>query len=369
MCSSGGSRPSTDGASGGAVAQCPTPPPPDFSVEIDLPETGDKDLLKPLDNTHYAQPTGEWRTWRDSIVTFDIEIDSDDSSFCADQTEISVHRGSEVLFSDVLTEEIVAKGDHEWYWDGFDTNNILDTSVLMGPGVSVTVEVTKSGVTRSATEALDNEPEKVDWLELTVDLDARTIEISVYFSFENESGMADSDFILLKDLVYDGINRYWSRDITIDGDTYQVTTNGYERSEKCIDVDLNIRTDREGGRSHASGIIDTTLFYNLGFFHNDTSRADEEFKFTAAHEFGHTVLEESRGRGYSWGHKGTSNPILQTVLSSSPIYPATGEMDLMYYYNGDRPVPWSTNFYPRNSAIEEDVKLLIWLCQVDFDED
>ncbi|MEA1933719.1 MAG: hypothetical protein U9N60_04720 [Thermodesulfobacteriota bacterium] len=361
MCSSGGARPSQNETPGSSVSRCP---PPDFSVEIDLAETGDPDLLKPLDNTHYAMPTGGWRNWRDSKVRFDIEIDSDDRSFRADRTEVVVQRGGTVVFSQNFTSEMVARGDHEWLWDGFDNNDVLNTATLIGSGLNVTVNVRKSGVTRSATEALDNEPEKLDWLDVRVELNPRTVTANVYVNYQNEDNMPAATFNRLKGLVASGINRYWSRSISVGGTEYQVTTNVVERQNNSIDLDLYFETDTEFGRSHASGIIDTTLYYNHGFAHGNTAWADSDFKFTAAHEFGHTVLEESRGRGYSWGHKGTSNPILQTVYSSSPTYPTTGEIDLMYYYNGNQP----TDFFSRVIAVEEDVKMLIWLCQVDFDE-
>jgi hypothetical protein len=52
------------------------------------------------------------------------------------------------------------------------------------------------------------------------------------------------------------------------------------------------------------------------------------------------------------------------VYTSSPTYPTTGEIELMYYYNGDQP----TDFFSRVTAVEEDVKMLVWLGQVDFDE-
>lgn len=309
-------------------------------------------------------PTGTWLDWRDSKVRFDVEIESDDRAFCADRTEFVVQRGGTVVFTQEFTAEKVARGDHEWRWDGFTNNGVLNTSLLMGSGLNVTVNVTKSGVTRSAAEALDNETEKVDWLDIRVELTPRTVQANVYLNFQNESGMQAATFNNLKGLVIAGINQYWSRDIRVGGTAFHVTANVVERQAHSIDVDLNYVTDSDFGRSHASGIIDTTLFYNYGFYRGNTAQADADFKETAAHEFGHTVLEESRGRGYSWGHKGTSNPILQTTLSSAPTYPATGEIDLMYYYNGNRP----TDYYSRIIAAEEDVKMLIWLGQVDFDE-
>ena len=56
---------------------------------------------------------------------------------------------------------------------------------------------------------------------------------------------------------------------------------------------------------------------------------------TAAHEFGHDVLMASGGQKWSWGHEGTSEGFLGSRISdSAPSRPATGEINLMKYYNG-----------------------------------
>ena len=53
---------------------------------------------------------------------------------------------------------------------------------------------------------------------------------------------------------------------------------------------------------------------------------------TAAHEFGHDVLRASGGLSCSWGHEGTSEG--SRISDSAPSRPATGEINLMKYYNG-----------------------------------
>lgn len=62
------------------------------------------------------------------------------------------------------------------------------------------------------------------------------------------------------------------------------------------------------------------------------SQEDIEFKETAAHEIGHTILEAYRGTIYSYGHKGSVNPYTQNENDKATPYPASGEIDIMPYY-------------------------------------
>jgi hypothetical protein len=333
-----------------------------FSVSIDLPETGDSDLLTPL-----VFPNGGWG---DSTVRFDIEIESENPSFQATRTEFQVLKNGTLIYEEKHESKFVKVGEHTWYWHGFDSNSVLDTERLMGKGLSVKVLVTKDTVTQEAEEKLDNEPEEVDWVDLTVDLTSSKVNIAVYVDCQNEGGMASSMFSKLKQLVLDGISHYWSRNITVGGQIYQVTTKAIQRTDKSEDLDLYLETGNEYVRSHNSGIIDGSIFYNKGRF-PITHDADQNFKRVAAHEFGHAILEAFGGKSLSWGHKGTvgANPLkiwnFQDPLPSAPHYTSTGEIDLMKYYNGNAP----PDYYVRSIAAEEDVKRLIWLARVDFDEE
>jgi hypothetical protein len=95
--------------------------------------------------------------------------------------------------------------------------------------------------------------------------------------------------------------------------------------------------------------------------------ADKQFSETAAHELGHEILSAYGGDEYSCGHRGSSTVITQAakpVSEGGSRYPTTGEIDLMKYYNGSRP----RDFYNRVLASEFDVKSLIWLSRVQFDD-
>jgi hypothetical protein len=192
--------------------------------------------------------------------------------------------------------------------------------------------------------------------------------------------MSDGDFARLSALAATGIGRFWSRNITVGGAVYAVTTTAVRRADRSIDIDLQYSNARAFDRSHNSGFIDATIVYNFGYYFDLVSRmlpfvpeplrrvlaqvnADIEFLGTAAHEFGHSVLEESEGKATSYGHKGTSS-IFQSPLDTAPAHPATGEIDLMKYFSDDRP----DDYFSRAIAAEEDVKRLIGLAAVDFDD-
>lgn len=77
--------------------------------------------------------------------------------------------------------------------------------------------------------------------------------------------------------------------------------------------------------------IDASFIYNEGAFGDH--RTDLDFQLVAAHEFGHSVLMYAGGLPLSWSHKGSTNPLTQTVKTSTPGYPKSGPIDLMKYYD------------------------------------
>lgn len=136
-----------------------------------------------------------------------------------------------------------------------------------------------------------------------------------------------------------------------------------ERSSDSIPLDVFIETDADYARSHNSGVIDGSMFYNQGFFGGANAAADQDFEGTAAHEFGHSVLQAAGGISLSWTHKG-STTLAQTTSSRATTHPTTGEIDLMQYYTDREPA----DFYARVIAAEIDVKRAIGNASIDFDD-
>ena len=106
--------------------------------------------------------------------------------------------------------------------------------------------------------------------------------------------------------------------------------------------------------------IDASFIYNEWPTPNSTF-SDNDFKLTCAHEFGHSVLMYFGGAGMSWSHKGSTHIIPQSVKSTTPGYPAAGQIDLMKYYDRNKRRASMSTRALRTKATEQDVMRLIWL--------
>ncbi|MCG7503013.1 hypothetical protein MHM83_14170 [Tenacibaculum sp. Mcav3-52] len=201
----------------------------------------------------------------------------------------------------------------------------------------------------------------------------------------------------LERLALNGINYHWGRnrehyiakDVDINGEKYEVYVNAINTTEKTMDdVSLIFNTNGDWMRSGNPGTVEDPISfvgnivsreavcYNVGYIYEyfyvdswdyQTSiNEDNEFKETSAHEIGHTILKAYGGTFYSYGHKGSVNTITQKQKSSAPVYPVSGEVDIMPYlkknkYGGKRRQP---NIYKRLVASEKDVLSLLWLTKL-----
>ncbi|WBX77802.1 hypothetical protein PG911_05955 [Tenacibaculum ovolyticum] len=69
--------------------------------------------------------------------------------------------------------------------------------------------------------------------------------------------------------------------------------------------------------------------YSNGWGYKTEARENIELKYISAHEIGHTILKAYGGTFYSYGHKGSVNPITQNLKQSAPKIPIDGEIDIM----------------------------------------
>lgn len=184
-----------------------------------------------------------------------------------------------------------------------------------------------------------------------------------------------------------GRNRYhsYAKNVKIDNSEFEVFTNvqnllesnGDNEDSAMDDVSLIFNTNnswmRSGNPGTVEGVISAignvvsreAICYNVGYILYGNSQwayqtdfdEDIEFKMTAAHEIGHTILKAYGGTNYSYGHKGSVNVYTQNIKSTSGKIPKTGEVDIMPYYSDDMPLA----SYDRYAASEEDVLGIIWL--------
>lgn len=166
-----------------------------------------------------------------------------------------------------------------------------------------------------------------------------------------------------------GIKQYWSNAITVDGVRFSVIVNALHKSSSdAIPVDLVIEESPNYARSMNPAIlgIDASFVYQKGtsLIGGSNKLIDDDFKLTSAHEFGHSVLMYVGGISLSWGHKGSTNALLQNVKSSTPGYPVTGKLDLMKYYDAQKREPAAFQRVNDSIAMEIDIKRLIWSSEI-----
>ena len=209
-----------------------------------------------------------------------------------------------------------------------------------------------------------NGAHRAPWADASVCLSKKQINIDVYLNFK-KNDLSDKDYNKLKNLAAEGINKYWSRTIIVGQHAFKVQVKSIHRVKSAIPVDLYIETDKGAyARSMNPAVlgIDASFIYNKGAF--VPAQADMDFKLVAAHEFGHSVLMYAGGLFLSWGHKGSTNAILQNIKSSTPGYPKKGAIDLMKYYDWEKSRADFLRRINDTVAMELDVKRLIWGAQI-----
>lgn len=401
------------------TAQC------DFDLDIDLKDHSDGAILTPFRIPDHDEVGGG--THNQDHVRFEIEIEDNP----VDRLEIEIYRdrgsGRETVWKGELPPELRAVGSHEWRWDGFGNNDILDTRVLKAPDLKLELRATLCDRQKVEILEFDNEAAEQDWLDVVIDRSAKnvTVHLRVDLKDGGDSGVGEMppdevweqkspvnwnavipagdprrrphvrtrSFADLERLALDGVRTYWSRNAgnglniaTPDG-PYTVDVQPVNTTEDAMDdVDLEYNTNGDWGRSSNPGSIrgffsffanifipERSIFnagwieYDNGWSYIQAADEDRDFRHTAAHELGHEILSAYGGDTYSYSHRGSSTVITQKkedLGDGGQSYPATGEIDLMIYYHGPRP----PDFYTRSVACEVDVKSLIWLARVEFDD-
>lgn len=205
------------------------------------------------------------------------------------------------------------------------------------------------------------------WADAIIRSATKTIAITVYINFKSPKLTQDERLNLIE-LATQGIGKYWSREIAVDGTLYKVTVTAQHKSESPLPVILRIeKSTKDYGRSVNAGVlgVDARFIYNKGFFPN-TTYSDDDFKLVCAHEFGHSVLKAAGGISLSWGHKGTTGVVSQAVKKSTPGYPTSGPIDLMKYYDDKKQQVTFSQLINDTIVSEKDVMRLIWLSKIQW---
>jgi hypothetical protein len=142
---------------------------------------------------------------------------------------------------------------------------------------------------------------------------------------------------------------------------YEVLESGRDTNNKYTQVRRSTSAPGFKAVYHLAG-----YYFHNNFFNNVTM-ADPDFQATVAHEFGHIILMDYGDIAYSWSHDSTSKIITQSPMSGLQHHYPIGnlEVNIMHYHDQYEPKP---EHWYRATASETDVKGLLWLCRVKFND-
>ncbi len=403
----------------------------EFDIDIELADHTDGTTLTPLRVFNYDE-LDETQTVNQAYVKFEIEIEENTVDFLEVEISVGrAGLDRRRVYYEELVYSFRTVGTHEWRWDGYSDGGYLDTKVLKDPHLELELRGMLCGVRKEKIIRFDNDPADEDWVDVVINRVASSVEVelrvdlrdggengvgevppSEIFSAQatpNYSGIPAGDprrqahtqarsFDDLKNMALEALTTYWSRGssnglrVSTPYGAHTVTTTPRVTTDNAMDdIDLEYNTNGDWGRSSNPGgirgffsfianiFVPERSIYNAGWIRyeaagNDSgwryqnlTEEDEEFKHTSAHELGHEILSAYGGEDYSYGHRGSSTVITQSTIELTDgglSYPAVGEIDLMKYYNGTKPA----DFYTRSVASETDVKSLLWLARVEFDD-
>lgn len=339
----------------------------------------------------------------------------------------SVTPQSSTTTSNQNTSSNYPKGKYLIKWDGFDSNGIFSSTIFTTGKLKGRIKGRRNGKEKTAeTSEFSFEYKEVNWVDVKIDKNTKRIDVTLRVNLKDggargvecsEQIVAPDPIIIrecawdripkedlitskpslksrtksfkdLEKLALEGLNYHWGRNrnhyvaknVTVDGQEYEVFVNTINTTENAMDdVNLTFNTNNKWMRSGNPGTVEDpislignivsreAICYNVGYIKYSYgwdfqayNKEDISFKETSAHEIGHTILKAYGGTFYSYGHKGTVNTITQSENDTATNYPINGEIDLMPYYKNW--IPYSQR--NRMVASEEDVLSLIWLTKI-----
>lgn len=382
---------------------------PGFDLDVTFAGNDDDNILTPLGVLDYRELASGTTNNRDA-VGFKIAVQQNN----VDKLVATIKAAAGAIYREELAAPLRRVGRHDWQWDGFGTNGILDSKLLKDPGLALELVGELGGQTRTKVLTFGNQHAEEEWLDIAIDKTKKEILVELRINLKDggDSGVREAppaevqalpgygsippgdvrrqrhvrvrSVLDLKGLVRSGLQTYWSRKITAGGATYDVRVDPVEATTKAMDdIDVAYNTNRDWARSSNPGsvrgffslfgnFVPERIVYNVGWIKFGTvwdyvtpTDADQEFSFTAAHEIGHEILSAYGGETYSYGHRGSSTVVSQRrkpLGDGGVSFPASGEIDVMKYYHGGRP----PGFFSRLLVTEQDVESLIWLARVKF---
>ncbi len=232
-------------------------------------------------------------------IKFTLNIELDD----ADKMLVQIRDGAESIYEEEITDpKMLTQGSHDWYWDGFDKNGILDTAFLTKAHLNLLMRVWKDDETEFSTIDFNAEYDEVHWVDIKINKNEKRIDVTLRVNLKDggargvectEQIVAPDPIIIkecpwdkipkealsyygkspikkrtksfedLKQLSIEGVNKYWSRHkgnigkgVNINGELYEVFINAVNETNSEIsldDVPLIYNTNQPWARSGNPG--------------------------------------------------------------------------------------------------------------------
>ena len=330
------------------------------------------------------------------------------------------HNGKVIRCLDCKEKHSIGK--HYFGWNGFDDNGIYDSTIFTTGKLRAKVTGTLDGkINERKTDEFSFEYTEVNWVDTKINKNTKRIDVTLRVNIEDggeigtekdcyETGSGsyapitkhcpwdkihekdidpkdpilkkrnkNNNFDTLKQLALDGIEKYWERNsanigkgVYINKELYEVYLSCKQDEQGMVAPEIIFFTNSENGtfnRSH-NWFASRKLYYKEGYLKNKKwdyripSDAAQYFKETAAHEIGHQLLVELKGKYHSYTHKGTSHPsvIIQDPIKGTKYPTGSKEIDLMKYADDFYPY----DYYKRVILSEKDLLGLLWLTKLEL---
>ncbi len=295
-------------------------------------------------------------------------------------------------------------GSYVILWDGFDNNDIYDSTHFNNRTLKAIITAEKNGIKKTKEVEFRTSYKEVDWVDVRIDKKNKRIDASLRVNLKDggAEGLKKYKKISKEALAYynlppltsqarsykeiekytlEGISKFWSRNsanvgrgVNIGSDLFEVYVNAETNTKGLAAPKIVYQTNTKPGRSR-NWELSRILYFYEGYLYRSSWRkypnsiiysnkgweyvsADIiDFEMVSAHEIGHEVLLQYGGHTYSKSHKGSTTIITQETLPTSPLIPTTGKVDLMKYYQ---------DYYDISRTVisEFDLLKLIWLTKI-----
>jgi hypothetical protein len=299
--------------------------------------------------------------------------------------EVIDHNG-DVLYRYLPGPDYTLPGVHQIVWDGFDNNEIYDSSRFNKQNLQAKITAFKAGKAKIFTLSFTAQYKVVQWLDIKIERRAKKITATLRTNFQDGAGhkgklalqKRTKSFEELLALAIEGLQYHWGRNeqhpagknIILNGEAYEFFMNVINTDKRAVKSPKIVYQTNARSRRSRNWELSRILFYNIGhlqhagkWYYKAPDKANSDFKLIAAHEIGHEILLAYGGHLYSKTHKGSSTLLTQAALGNF-LYPEYGEIDLMLYYADNQQHPCPPDYISRSVASEEDTLGLIWLSKL-----